>query len=254
MHICKIMWASRLVCVALLIIAGATQRANASAQCPVSIQFAELEAVGKAHRFAEYIALVQYDKHDDKAYSVTLSASYGQTGQPAIPISVPGLVSAGKDVAFVFVVRNPGIQLVTMSDIQDGLGHHTVCEGDNSFALTGELFGAGTFFDDTSIDLSSGPLVAPLEGLVAKYAIPEYPDAASMWNIQGEAAILFTVRADGSTSDFTVFKSSGNSTLDDAGITAAKRSKISPAKLPPALGGKFIDVKYLIDYTWRLDL
>jgi TonB family protein len=67
-----------------------------------------------------------------------------------------------------------------------------------------------------------------------------------------EAVVLVTVHANGSTGDLSLYRSSGSRWLDDAGMTAAKATTISPARLPPQLGGTLIDAKYLIDYTGKL--
>ena len=118
----------------------------------------------------------------------------------------------------------------------------------------GRIASADGFFDDTAVNASDGPFVGPVQGLImTKIVQPAYPTFAKDQNIQGEADVVLTVHADGSTSDFSVYRSSGSELLDDAGIAAAKAAAISPARLPPQLGGTLIDVKYLIDYTWALD-
>jgi protein TonB len=59
--------------------------------------------------------------------------------------------------------------------------------------------------------------------------VPTYPDMARTAGIEGQAVVEALVDVDGSVADARILKSSGNTSLDQAAVDAALRSKFSPA-------------------------
>jgi len=59
---------------------------------------------------------------------------------------------------------------------------------------------------------------------------PQYPELARRAGIEGNTVIKALVDIDGSIIEANILKSSGNQMLDQAALTAAMRSKFTPAK------------------------
>jgi TonB family protein len=60
--------------------------------------------------------------------------------------------------------------------------------------------------------------------------VPTYPDRERQAGIEGQSVVEALVDVDGSVADARILKSSGNTSLDEAAVGAAMRSKVSPAK------------------------
>jgi protein TonB len=59
---------------------------------------------------------------------------------------------------------------------------------------------------------------------------PSYPDLARQAGIEGQVVVKALVDVDGSISDVEILKSSGNTSLDQAALSAARNAKFTPAK------------------------
>ncbi|MEO0074831.1 MAG: TonB family protein [candidate division WOR-3 bacterium] len=59
---------------------------------------------------------------------------------------------------------------------------------------------------------------------------PAYPDLARQAGIEGNVVVKALVDVDGSIIEVEILKSSGNSSLDQAALSAAREAKFSPAK------------------------
>jgi protein TonB len=60
--------------------------------------------------------------------------------------------------------------------------------------------------------------------------LPQYPELARQAGIEGQAVVKALVDVDGSIMAVQILKSSGNQMLDEAALTAARKSKFTPAK------------------------
>lgn len=58
--------------------------------------------------------------------------------------------------------------------------------------------------------------------------IPEYPEMARMAGIEGKVVVEMLLETDGSVSEARVQHSSGNRSLDDAAVAAARQCRFSP--------------------------
>jgi len=71
------------------------------------------------------------------------------------------------------------------------------------------------------VEVKPQPIYAPT---------PDYPDLARKAGIEGKAVVKMLVDIDGSVIEVQILKSSGNQMLDEAALTAARKSKFTPAK------------------------
>jgi len=246
-------------CTLALLFAWSTA-APADAGCPINLWMADFRAIGSTHRFAEYvITLGLPSARFNRTYSVTFSAG-ADRGKEQTSFTMDGLRfdpepsgDAG-DAAILVILPAAGIRWVGISRVSDDGGTVTDCSATAPFELSNGLLGAFESFDDGSIDATSKPIVARLEGLqFIKLVPPDYPDQALDQNMQGEAQVIFTVHGDGSMSDYAVLRSTGFDLLDQEAVRTAKLVRISPARLPASLGGTPIDTKFVIVFTWALD-
>ena len=84
---------------------------------------------------------------------------------------------------------------------------------------------------------------------IIKQALPEYPKAARQAGIEGQAVVQITILEDGSVSDAKILQSSGNETLDQSALTAAKAFKFSPGKVE----NKAVKTQVSVPFQFRLD-
>lgn len=235
--------------------------ARSQPKCPAGIAFAELRATGTAHKSSEFIlALISLSNSPlDKTYTVNFSAGADTKLGPTAAFSIAGLTFdddsnlRNTHAGIVAVLNTPDIRWMRLDSIQPA-GEPTVnCPSGSTFDITAELLKTDAVFDDRFLDPNAKPLVAHLDGLaITKVVYPEYPDIAYRQSVQGEADVILTVHRDGSMTDYRIFRTSGDPFLDGAALAAAKRTVISPARLPDLLGGGLVDAKYVIDYFWEI--
>jgi protein TonB len=94
----------------------------------------------------------------------------------------------------------------------------------------------------------NGPIV--ITDGTFKYRAPlEYPEIAIQQNIEGTVVVLVTIGADGSLVSASVAESSGNATLDEAALNAARASRYTPY----LANGVPTEQQYKIVYDFRLN-
>lgn len=78
---------------------------------------------------------------------------------------------------------------------------------------------------------------------------PAYPDLARQAGIEGQVVVKALVDVDGSIADAELLKSSGNVSLDQAAITAARQAKFSPAKQRDQLVRVWVSIPFKFSLT-----
>ena len=78
---------------------------------------------------------------------------------------------------------------------------------------------------------------------------PEYPEMAQQEQIQGNVTVLITIGTSGQVMSATIESSSGNASLDQAALKAARASTFKP----PLVNGVPTQRDYLIIYTFSLN-
>jgi len=78
--------------------------------------------------------------------------------------------------------------------------------------------------------------------------VPEYPDMARTAGIEGQAIVEALIDVSGSVADARILKSSGNMSLDKAGLEAALRAKFIPGQQ----GGRRVPVRLTIPFRFTL--
>jgi protein TonB len=94
----------------------------------------------------------------------------------------------------------------------------------------------------------SGPITAT-DATFAYQAPLDYPQIAKDENIQGTAIVLVTIGVDGTLVSATIAESSGNASLDQAALKAARESRYQPY----LVNGKPVEQQYKIVYEFKLD-
>lgn len=78
---------------------------------------------------------------------------------------------------------------------------------------------------------------------------PPYPDLARQAGIEGQVVVKALVDVDGSIVDAEILKSSGNISLDQAAMTAARQSKFTPAKQRDQLVRVWVSIPFKFSLT-----
>ena len=229
--------------------------AIASADCPASIGMADFHAIGSVHRTGQYI--VELDMSGRQPLSIQLTA--GTDGGSTFPFSASDITfdetfKANSGARLVLVTfPSGGIRWFRIDSVQDGAGITVSCSHGEIYSLPADLYSTDQSFDDSARSAGSNPTVIELSGpTITAKAEPEYPVLAQEDNIEGTVEVLLTVHIDGSAGEFTVLKSSGSALLDDAALTAVKRTPYAPAHLPQSMGGAPIEAKCVFVFTFKL--
>lgn len=78
----------------------------------------------------------------------------------------------------------------------------------------------------------------------------QYPEDARKMKIQGKAIVKITVLKDGSVGNVTIYRSTGNKSLDDE---AVRLVRTMPKWRPGRIKGKVVNYKMLVVITFELD-
>lgn len=224
--------------------------------CKVSLDLAELAAIGSTHRYAEYILQIRALK------GVTGSLTIRMTAITDAGATTPVVVSdfdadarsrtKGGSPAVIVVLPAAGIRWFAVDSVETNT-RNQVCTN-VSYALSTSTYATDSSFDDTAPWVTvNKPIIVRISDADFKNRVsPVYPDMAKEMNIQGDVTVKCIVGPDGNVEDASVVESSGSTELDDAGLTAAQETTYAPAHLPQTYGGLPIGWAYLLIYTFAL--
>lgn len=228
-----------------------------AAACRVSIDLAQLVAVGTTHGYGEY--LIQFSAapaSDTGPFTIRFSA--GDSAGTTTTLSVDGIGPGGlwedtipRDA--LVVLPAPDIRWFEIETDSTQMGDET-CGAATRYVMT-KFFSTREAFDDTAawVKVGSPVRVVPLSATLANGSQPKYPDLLKEEGVQGDVVVSVLVGPDGRPKDVRVTTSSGNKDLDGVAMDAAGRSAFAPKHLPAAFGGSPVAGFYEITYTFEVD-
>ena len=228
----------------------------AQPKCRMSLDLAELAAIGATHRYAEYV--LHIDPGPKTKGTFTLDLTAGTDNGQTTPIVVNGF-SAGPlrnnqgEPVVVVVLPSAGIRWFAIDGDASAAGAETCT--DVGFTMSTLTYSTSASFDDSAPWVAlDKPVVVPISdaGFINRVA-PDYPEMAKEEDIQGDVSVKIVIGPEGNVEAAWVDESSGSDMLDGASIAAAKFSTFKPPHLPAAYGGQAIASIYIIVYTYSID-
>jgi TonB family protein len=230
-----------------VLIAALMSPLGASADCPATVDRLELIAVGRVHGYAEYGISLKGVAEETKVWlGITERTGRQQVVEgPVIPAN-----RLGGDARALLVLfwEQPSLASGTIARVRKSAdGSEVGCDG-AEHALD-SIHTAVTQVEDGAI---TAPTIAIVESLTSasftSKVFPDYPAAAKFQGIQGRVTLEVLIGPDGKVLDVGI-KTPANQLLNEASLTAARRSTFRPV----TANGEPIPYRYLIDYYFRLE-
>lgn len=232
--------------------------ARAASDCGFNLDYAELIAIGAAHREALYlVTFTSESSANRRVFPIVFHLTGGTDAGVTTAFDAEQVTAAaGKSwdsAAFLVVFPSPGIRWFTLDSVAVGTTS-TICAEDDRYVLPEALCSTDGTFDDAASAPGPLPIAMVFEPPAFIYKIaPHYPDDAKDQHLQGDVTVAVTIDATGKTTDAMVVTGSGYRYLDDAALAAARGSGFGPFIMPVALGIKPAAIRFVIIYSFRLD-
>lgn len=222
--------------------------AHADSGCTVGILFAQLIAVGKTHRYGEYLVQlapigrvasdpngavgpvsVRIDANSADGTTTTLHADGMVVRSP--------LSRSEQSMSLLVVLPAANVRWFVMDAVGSGPNTGT-CDSHGRYVLAASFYVPGTTFDDGAGWVQANealPIV--LDGPKIVYrATPDNP-FDSKFSDETDVGLNVTIGADGKLADARIIRSSGDPRVDEASLNAERASRFTAAHLPASYGG-----------------
>ena len=246
-------------CILVASILSSVQLAKADS-CPIRIEYAGLVGIGAQHGTAEYELSFGPDRGSDTGpFTVNVTATMGDGSQKNIVVD--GVSTAVRQTAqttteavkvLPFATEVQSFRVVSA---QDWKGVAT-CSDAEAYPAD-DSRSTSVSFDDgpqSKWPITSAGTIEITDADFANKISPQYPSLARMGQVEGDSTVIIVVNPNGSVAAASIYLSSGDQSLDQASLNAARQTTFKPAHLSAALGGAPIRSIYLIVYVFNLNM